>query len=59
MAHLIDNVKQKYLHWRWQRRWNKAWKRANRRANSFYYEDIAYGNPWCYFQEELNDLKHK
>ena len=55
----ITDLKYGYLHWKCQKRWNKAWKRAKRRANSFYREDIASCNPWCYFQEELNDLKRK
>ena len=45
-------------HKRWLKRWNKAWRRACSRAYT-YKEDIAMCNPWVFFWEELEDLKHR
>ena len=52
-------------HKRWLKRWNKAWRRACSRAYSnpaseyTYKEDIEMCNPWMFFWEELEDLKHR
>ena len=51
-----EELKKKYLHWKWKRRYNWAWRIAERKAKS-YNEDICTCNPWYYFKNELDGLK--
>ena len=47
-------------HKRWLKRWNKAWRRACRKANSSIYRELINSyNPWFFFWEELENLKHR
>ena len=54
----MNNIKKKYLHWKWQRRYNRAWRMSAWKAK-MYHEDISMCSPYYYFEEELRGLKEK